>query len=269
MAKSRTPHIRRSTPVAKYYQIQLILQDRVESGLWSEGQAISSERDLCTEFGVSRPTIRQALANLVDEGFLRKEHGKGTFVAWPKLVEGTLTPAGRSTYQGWQAKGLDFEVKLLSAGVCSAPPNIRREFHLGANELVVRIERLLCVRENVIRHVVTFLPFKSCPDILEEDLTSQSLTSLLRDKYSMVIHESRQRLQAQPASPLDIHLMGISDKTPVFALQTVNFGSDGKPLWMDFDRSRSDRVLFEVTTSEDDMMKKKITTFIPTAVSVE
>ena len=264
MADSNKTLIDWRTPVPKYYQIQMLLQDRVESGQWLEGQAIPSERDLCAEFRVSRPTVRQALGNLVSSGFLRREQGKGTFVAWPKLVEGTLTARGRSTYQDWEKRGFNFSVRVLSMGVHTAPVYVQRELDLRTDELIVRIERLLCIENDIIRHVVSFLPLESCPGILDEDLSHQSLTALLRDKYSLVIKKADQRLQAQPPSALDIHLLGITERTPVFVLTSVNFNKKDRPIWVDVDRCRSDRVMFEVTTSENEMMKKKISALLRT-----
>ncbi len=252
------PAVDFTLPVPRYYQIQLILQDRVESGEWAEGAPISSERDLCLEFAVSRPTIRQALANLVAAGFLRREQGKGTFVARPKLVEHTLTAAGRSTYQGWQRRGLDFTARLFSMKVDPPSASVRRKLQLADGDRIVRIERLLSVGPEVIRHVVSRIPYKFCPGILEEAITGRSLSALLRDRYGLVIHRSRQRLEAQPASQLDMQLLGVRAGAPVFVLESLNDDGDGRPLWMDVDRVRADRVLFEVTSSEDGMMRRSL-----------
>ncbi len=265
MRKGRKTSVRHKAPVYRYYQIQLVLQDRVESGEWAEGRAIPSERDLCVEFGVSRPTMRRAIGNLTAAGFLVRKQGKGTFVARPKLVEKTLTAEGRSALQRWRKQGLDFSVRVLSMAVGSPPDHVRRGMRLGRDELIVRIERLLYVGRDVIRHVVSFVPYRLCPGILDEDMTRQSLIELLRDKYHLTIRQSTQRLQSQPASQLDIHLMGISPETPVFDLQTVNVGSDGEPILMDFDRSRTDRVIFEVVLGEDGTMKQNMTTLLRSA----
>ncbi len=265
MRKGRKTSVRHRAPVYRYYQIQLIIQDRVESGEWAEGQAIPSERDLCLEFDVSRPTMRRAIGNLTAAGFLVRKQGKGTFVAKPKLVERTLTVEGRSALQRWRKQGLDFSVRVLSMAVGTPPHHVQRGLRLGKDGLIVRIERLLYVGRDVIRHVVSFIPYKLCPGILNDDLTRQSLTELLRNKYGLTIHQSTQRLQSQPASQLDIHLMGISPDTPVFDLQTINVNSAGTPILMDFDRARADRVVFEVVLGEDGTMKQNMTTLLRSA----
>ena len=76
-----------------YVQIRTYIYDRIKSGEWKPGDQIPSERDLSSQFGVSRVTIRQALANLEDEDLVRRAQGQGTFVSTPKIemMEGELS----------------------------------------------------------------------------------------------------------------------------------------------------------------------------------
>lgn len=248
--------IERGVPIPKYYQIQLILQDRIQSGVWTQAQPVPSERDLVQEFEVSRPTIRQALSNLVGQGFLRREQGKGTFVAKPKLVEHTLTPTGRSTYQDWRRQGFRFEARVLSMRRETPSPDVRRKLQLPRRDDIIRIERLLRLEQDPIRHVVTSIPARFCRGILREDLTRQSLTSLLTGKYKLVIRRARQRLQAEPPSVLDMQLLAIPRHSPVFVLECIYIGPDETPIWMDIDHSRADRILFDLETSEERRLMK-------------
>jgi GntR family transcriptional regulator of arabinose operon len=61
-------------------QIAAILKERITGGLWPSGSGLPSEKALCAEFDVSRGTVRQALQTLENEGMLRREQGRGTFV---------------------------------------------------------------------------------------------------------------------------------------------------------------------------------------------
>jgi GntR family transcriptional regulator of arabinose operon len=64
-----------------YMQIYTELKERIESGEWSYGAMLPSEHELCDVYGVSRGTVRQVLAKLEGEGLIRRERGKGTFIA--------------------------------------------------------------------------------------------------------------------------------------------------------------------------------------------
>ena len=71
------------TPI--YSQLKEMVREKIEAGIWPPGTLIPSERDFCEQFGISRMTVRQALGELVSEGMVVREKGKGTFVAQPRL----------------------------------------------------------------------------------------------------------------------------------------------------------------------------------------
>ena len=70
----------------KYEQLADILREKIRLGTYQEGDAIPSEATLQEEFHYSRHTVRQAIAVLVNEGYLRKERGSGTYVSKPETV---------------------------------------------------------------------------------------------------------------------------------------------------------------------------------------
>lgn len=72
-----------------YIQIYQALKERIEGGEWSFGAMLPSEHELSEVYGISRGTLRQVLAKLEDEGLVRRERGRGTFMAGP----GVRSPA--------------------------------------------------------------------------------------------------------------------------------------------------------------------------------
>jgi DNA-binding GntR family transcriptional regulator len=70
--------------VPLYYQLEAILQHRIDSGLWPPGTRLPTERELCAEFAVSRSVVRPALDILESGGKIERVQGRGTFVAAPK-----------------------------------------------------------------------------------------------------------------------------------------------------------------------------------------
>ena len=72
--------------VPLYYQLEAILQHRIDSGLWPSGTRLPTERELCLEFDVSRSVVRPALDILESGGKIERVQGRGTFVAAPKRV---------------------------------------------------------------------------------------------------------------------------------------------------------------------------------------
>jgi DNA-binding GntR family transcriptional regulator len=72
--------------VPLYYQLEAILQHRIDSGIWPSGTRLPTERELCLEFDVSRSVVRPALDILESGGKIERVQGRGTFVAAPKRV---------------------------------------------------------------------------------------------------------------------------------------------------------------------------------------
>lgn len=74
-----------SLPIPLYYQLKQILEKNIMDGLWESGERIPSEAELCSIFGVSRITVRQAIRELSNAGLISTMAGKGTFIAKPKV----------------------------------------------------------------------------------------------------------------------------------------------------------------------------------------
>src|SRR5512141_2265076 len=88
MTPVHMPVSRRDAPVPLYHQVRTTLQREIEVGHWAPGEQLPTENDLIARFHVSKITVRQALRELADMGYIRREQGRGTFVQRPPLEEG-------------------------------------------------------------------------------------------------------------------------------------------------------------------------------------
>ncbi|MBO0794913.1 MAG: GntR family transcriptional regulator, partial [Ktedonobacteraceae bacterium] len=79
------PTLERSNPLPLYYQLKEVLKQQIRAGHLAPGVAIPSEPELVAQYHVSRATVRQALTELVHEGLLYRQHGRGTFVCEPRV----------------------------------------------------------------------------------------------------------------------------------------------------------------------------------------
>ena len=80
--------VNRNDPIPYYIQVKNALQEHIESGYWQPGDQLPGEPELCRMFDVSRTVIRQAFKEMVYEGLIIREKGRGTFVAEPKIDQG-------------------------------------------------------------------------------------------------------------------------------------------------------------------------------------
>lgn len=237
--------IRRDSPVPYYYQLEEFLKRQIENGTWKPGQKIPSEAELCEAFDVSRTVVRQALNELVHEGMLYRRRGKGTFVAEPKIRE-SLIQHLTGFYEDMVALGLKPSTRVLEQKVIPAPPKIADALGLKEGEPVVMIDRLRFVDGEPIVLVVTYIPEKLCPELVNEDLSTQSLYAILEKKYGLELVSGHRTLEAVVATEEEAELLEMEEGDPIVLLRSISYLRDGRPVEYFKAKHRGDRSRFEV-----------------------
>src|ERR687894_364917 len=128
-----------STPVPLYYQAARAIEEAIEDGRLPRGSKLDSELDLAEQLGISRPTMRAALKQLVDKGLLMRRRGIGTIVA-PNPVRRAV--ALTSLYDDLKAAGREPRTQVLSLEEILCPPDVAEHLGLGTTAPVLRFERL-------------------------------------------------------------------------------------------------------------------------------
>jgi GntR family transcriptional regulator len=237
--------IDKDVPIPYHYQLREILRHEIMSGQWPVNDKIPSERELCEAFRVSRPTVREALEALVEEGLLRRERGKGTFVAEPKIEVGLLqTPFGFS--DSMQAQGFTFTTHILNIAVDMATPVVARELRLGAGEPVIVLERLRSIFDEPILTVTSYLPQSLFPGLIEQNFERVSLYHLLRTAYGMTMARARRYMEAVPAPRQEAELLGLKIGAPLMLIASTTFSEDNVPFEHYVAYHRGDRARFLV-----------------------
>jgi len=243
-----TVHIDKSIPIPYHYQLRELLRSHIVTGQWRVGDRLPAERELCEAFGLSRTTVREAIESLVSDGLLRREKGKGTFVAEPKIMEGLLgNPIGFTDAMAEQ--GYQVETKVLRFEVVTAPADLASELRLTPDEPVTVLERLRFVLGLPILVVTSYLPERLCPGLVGEDFTHRSLYHLLRDKYYYRIARAKRVMEAVAAAEPEVSLLGIKPGAPLMLIRSTAYLEDGTPLEYFVSRHRGDRTQFIVESS--------------------
>jgi len=237
--------IDRESPVPYYYQLYEILRGAIEEGYWPPGSQLMTEAELCEYYGVSRATVRQTLAQLLSEGLIRKERGRGTFVAEPKIRE-RLAERLTGFYDDMVAQGLKPQTRVLRSGVVPASQSVGTLLGIPAGTPVVHLERLRMVSDEPILLVENYIPHELCPDLLEQDLENQSLYGVLARKYGLRPARGRRLIEAVAATARDAELLNIAHGAPLIYLKSVAYLADGRPVEYFEAKHRGDRARFEV-----------------------
>lgn len=227
--------------IPMYVQIEEELKRRINSGEFPIGTAIPSERELTELFSVSRMTVRQSVTNLVNEGLLHREKGRGTFVATPK-VEQPLNGLTSFT-EDMKARGLTPSNKVIRFGKGLPEPDIAEALGLEVHEEVFTVERIRYANEKPMALERTFLPVKLFPKLDERELAG-SLYSLIEQGQQLSISHASQRMEAALVQKEEAGLLEISMPAPILTIERVSYLTDGVPFEVVRSMYRADRYKF-------------------------
>jgi DNA-binding GntR family transcriptional regulator len=182
------------SPVPLYHQLQEFLRRKIAARTWRVGSQIPSEHELCRSFGVTRPTVRQALEGLVREGLLRKRRGKGAFVTDPPRPVGLFSVRGTS--DAFAAQYLTVQTKVLHAGHCGSC------IHAGGEDPAqgwIKLERVRSFNGIPTLFEYTWVDAQLAPGLEKVRLTNKSLYRALQERYGLRAGGGKQRFSAVAA----------------------------------------------------------------------
>ncbi len=164
-----------TAPTPKYHQLAETLREQIRAGRLVPGDQVPSEPALCETYALSRGTVRQALQVLVNEGLLRRDQGRGTFVA---------EPAGRSQYFSLSSFADEMRrqhrapsTRLLISELIPASPTVSQRLAIEPATPVFHIKRLRLADGQPVAIETRYLAQSLCPGLLDEDLEN-SLAAL-------------------------------------------------------------------------------------------
>lgn len=233
--------IDKNSPIPVYYQLKEMIKEKITKGTWQVGQCIASERELTEAYGVSRMTVRQALGELVQEGLLVREKGKGTFVCEPKVKQedmmsfsDIIKKAGRSL----TTKVLDFEV-------INTPDELADTFEV---EKIYKINRLRLVDGEAVANEVVYIPCEYCGFVTKEDLEG-SLFKLLEEK-GYVIESTESALAAVIMDEELKTLFNVDKQVPLLRSHNAALNSEDEIIYVEDAIYRSDKYVLEINISK-------------------
>jgi len=214
---ARTP----STP--KRDRVRRHILDVIEKA--GPGTSLASERDLAGELGVSRPTIRAAIEELVRSGLLVRQHGRGTFTS-PQKITQELTGTGSAfavpPAEGtWASRVVTFET--APAGWARAS-----RLGLGPDDEVLRVTRVRLVEGEPIAIERLELPATLVPGLSPQDLESGNFYQLLRERYDINVAEATQTLEPSVTNPEQADLLDVPAYFPIMCVQRTTQDTTGR-----------------------------------------
>jgi len=210
--------------------------------------AIPSERELMTTYDVSRSTVRKAIESLIADGLLHRIHGKGTFVARPRLGS-RLHLASFS--QDMVRRGLTPSTRLLVIEIDRPPADVATALGLGGADRAWRIDRVRLADDEPIAVELGWYPQARLPDLDHEDLGG-SLYEVFVHRYGLVIDTAEQTLWGESADASVARRLDAPVHTPLLVFRRIS-SAGGHPLEYVVSRYRGDRYQLHMSLGRDDL----------------
>ncbi|MGL4548219.1 GntR family transcriptional regulator [Eubacterium aggregans] len=174
-----------------YVQLMRILKERIETYM-NEGEQLSSERDICEEYKVSRTTVRQALDLLEKEGYLEKIQGKGNFVTSP-LINQDLVKFYSFTEE-MRKLGKTPSYVMPSFELVEVTERAARRLELNVGDLAYRIVRIRKADDIPMMYETTYLPCDRFENLKPEYFKEYSMYDLFAQVYGVRISNAEEIL---------------------------------------------------------------------------
>ena len=231
-------------PFPRYLQIRNILVRRLSDG-FAPGDRFPTEHQLCSEFGVSRETVREALLGLESDGLISRHRGKGTVVV--RLPERPRDERLTGLVEDYTELKLNTDVDVIRAGIEKPPARIATALQLGRGDEVFRILRLRRVDGKPFACHDAFLPRDVGAELARLDLTHTTLFRELRRTLGIELAEIYQHIDAAAADTGVAKLLEIDVGAPLLVTRrALNQKRKGVPTMLFETYFRADRYYYSV-----------------------
>ncbi len=180
--------------IPHYKRLYELLRKHINEGVYREGDLLPSENDMCNVYGLTRPTVRQALSELVRDGYIVKQQGKGSIVRKMPQGIGILSVSG--TTSALKNKNLKTEI-IEKPRIIPWPES----FFFGLSDLetesgCIYMTRLRLLDDNPIFYDISYIPAINLPRFTARNFSNRSLFDILRNAYQVEIKGGEQRIRA-------------------------------------------------------------------------
>ncbi len=231
-----------------YENITNDLLAKIKNGTYQEGQRIPSEQELAQAYGVSRPTVRQALQRLVDDGYLDRRRKRGTIVCRPKVHQ-HFTKGLMSFSDDMRLAGNSTRTVVIIFEREKARETVADALQIKLGDEVYKLVRLRYVEETANVFVETYLPCAKLPDLDGVDFAAVSLYQTLAD-CGLAVVSAHRRFEAVRADGALATLLDVAVGDPMLLFYTVGSAKAGVPIEYSKAVYRGEGNVFEVDVAK-------------------
>ncbi len=203
-----------------YIQIEDIIKEQIENCEYDYGDILPSEKELESMYSVSRVTVRQAVNDLVKEGYLQCSRGIGTMVVFEKIDENIKRVISFS--KEMEQHGIKMKTSYCHISLEKSGKHPASKLNINENDEVYKLVRVRCAKSAPLVYSITYLK-KSCELPLDETMYNESLYDLLETQYNIKIIKGQDTFEATLANKTIAGFLEISVGASVFKRSRITF----------------------------------------------
>lgn len=237
--------VNRSSPIPLYFQLKQILVSKIDQKEWHAGDLIPSEQELQDTYGLSRTTVRQTLSEMVNEGLLDRQRGRGTFVTAPKFTHNPSNRQGVSDYLRQQ--GIDPGWRVLQKGWEVAPDEVCEKLATNTGSEAYCVHRLRLANGEPIGYHIAYVSPTTAEHIQNDWLETGGSLYYLSEAPKTATSKATRSIEATLATEHDHSWLGVEVGAAILHIERVTLAEDGTPLEFLLASYRGDRFKYQVT----------------------
>jgi GntR family transcriptional regulator len=214
--------------VPLYYQLATILRENIISGRHVIGDRLPTEAELVKHYAVSRATVRGALQALEEEGLIRREAGRGTFVSGMPEFTGTLEMDG--TLNGLIAMGLATSVRLVELREVTVTAHEAEALGMESGTPAIRAYRVRYYKDDPYCYIINTLPLDIGKKLKKSDWESGSILRHLQTEHHIQLGHADEYVRATLADANLARWLQVRIGAPLLKVDYVIRSADGKPV---------------------------------------
>lgn len=208
--------------IPKYYMLKKEIIKKIDMEEYGGDEQIPSERELIEKYQVSRITVRKAIDELVNEGYLYKVQGKGTYVKSDKNNHDLISLT--SCTEDVKKLGMTPSRKVIAADVVLSDKKRGKLLNIVTDDKVFRLERIIYADNEALNYTITYLPEKLFPQLEQYDFNKESLYHILQTKYDTKIIGATRTIEAVSAKDVVAEYLDIDEGVPIILFGGTTYG---------------------------------------------
>jgi GntR family transcriptional regulator len=235
--------------VPQYIKIADSLIHQIETGDLKPGTRLPSERKMSVLFDVNRLTLRRALSRLETRGLIVRKHGKGNFVAEPKIERQTKQLV--TFTNGIRQRGLAPGAKVITVEQQPVEVAIAQLLDIPVLSPVFHVLRLRMLNQEPVMLEQFWVPANKFPGLEDHDLSNHSVHEIMKNEYGTIITRTQRSLEPVIASRSEAEILAVGKGAPLMMERRLGFDQDSECVEFSKDLYRGDRFRFIIGESDE------------------